>query len=151
MKKVIITIILCIALSLSACNMRRSYPFRQPVETITNIYITEISVSEQHEILEKDLVEIEDIGTFLSEFSALPCYQRWSDPQGIFGGCIVIKIVYESGEYDLNYIVGQARFVPGVGLCNNTGTFCFDKERYIELIQKYLPIDSDQWSSTHLY
>ena len=59
------------------------------------------------EIEQTTISTIDDIEVFLKDFSQVNCYLIYTDPKGIDDSALVIKIVYQDGEYELIDVRGQ--------------------------------------------
>lgn len=84
-----------------------------------------------------DLVQtVQDIESFLKDFSDVDCYNRISDPSCADQGTRIIKITYNNGDYEFIGASGQSNYKNGVYTYWG-GYHSFDDVCFEELLTKY--------------
>ena len=109
-----------------------------PKEEIESIVITAVTINEEMAIQQADCKEIENTTAFLLDFERIECDTWWGDPLGISKDCYAIKVIYQSGEYELITWNGKAEYRKDRGFRNYRGYFLFDELAYEKLIVSYM-------------
>lgn len=115
------------------------YRFLHSMEEIDAIEIVKIDIDNSTGIIEQiSICSIEDIDTFMDDFSRVTCYWHYSDPTAPGDDARVIKIGYNNGEYELIAADGQSQYTNDRLFQYYTGYRYFDEEQFDELISKYV-------------
>ena len=67
----------------------------------------------------------------------IDCYYHYTDPTGINENTTVIKVLYNSGEYELIDFGGQSTYTNENQYKHYAGYRYFDEEQFKNLITKY--------------
>lgn len=144
MKKYISIIILVFSLLCASCRHRETYKFLYGQDTISSISIVNISFPEgwkkTKEIIHTEISTIDNFPLFLKDFHNVDCYTYFGDPTGVTEegiSAIVIRIIYNNGDYELINYCGQAEYTNTNGLNFYAGFSVFDKDQFDQLIDKY--------------
>ena len=138
MKKLLCLFIVLIVVFAGGCSIKAAYKFLQSPTEISVIEIVKVSRDESTgEIEQTTISTIDDIEVFLKDFSQVNCYLIYTDPKGIDDSALVIKIVYQDGEYELIDVRGQTQYTDESGFRNYTGYRSFDDIEFKNLISKY--------------
>lgn len=141
MKKTIaILIAALLVMCLASCRVRREkYKLLNTEDSICDVSIVTVSFSEEDDIIQTEIKQINDINGFMDDFEEVPCYIYFGDPTGVteWGKeADVIKIAYDNGEYELINHNGQARYTLENGFSFYAGFSVFDKSSFNALIEK---------------
>ena len=112
----------------------------ESTETISEISIVHLSFDENSKLIENELSVIDDRQEFINSFRKIDCYVFFGDPLGVTPTGVeakVIKIAYESGEYELINWQGQAKYTAERGFQYYAGYSVFDQEQFEHLINDY--------------
>ena len=137
MKKGIVILLFVALLGVCSCTQKDVYELMHLQNEISFIAIVSISINENMEIEQTELQIINDTDAFLKEFRKVSCYTWWGDPIGLTEDDYVIKIVYQTGEYELIAWNGQAEYQTERGLRNYRGYNMFDEDEFKALISAY--------------
>ena len=138
-------VLLCIMLV--SCRKQELFQFLNPIEEITNISIVEINFGDENEIIQTEIVGIDDISAFINDFQKVNCYVYYGDPLGVTPegvDDIVVKIMYENGEYELINWSGQSEYTIQGGFSYYKGFNVFEEKQFEFLISKYQTTDENQ-------
>lgn len=128
--------ILLYSLMLVSCNRNVDYKFLHSTNEINAIEIVKVNGEfENNELKQEKIYDVENIESFLGEFEELDCSYIYTDPQGIEGEEVVIKIIYKNREYELIGAGGQATYTNEKKLKNYKGRYCFEKEQFEALVK----------------
>ena len=147
MKKVAVCIlVLSMLMGLSGCLsallFERDYRFMNEESEITTIEIVEIdpeAPNSEGEIIQATVGSVADVDAFLSEFSNLTCHETpiFASPNYFFESGLVIKFVYQNGDYELVGPHAQGHYTNGKGYNNYKGFFSFEDDEFTKLLEKY--------------
>ncbi len=133
-------------------NTKASYEFLREETAINKIEIVIINDFGEHNeesykigpIL-KVVLEIQEKDVFLDDFNLLRCYLRGYPhaAQGVSIGETAIKILYNTGEYEIIGVNGEGYYIYGGNNIDggwgyhNFGFYYFDETEFNVLIEKY--------------
>lgn len=132
-------ILLCFLLALS--KHRVTYRLLNEEEQICSISIVSIRFDEVGNMNQTEIQKIEDTDAFLDDFRKVDCYINFGDPTGVTeerAGAIVIKVLYENGEYELINWNGQAEYTLKWGFKFHKGFNFFEQKQFETLMNQYL-------------
>ena len=135
---IFIVVITC--LLFASCRHKETYAFLNSTDEIVGISVVKIFFSNNGEVIQTLVREIEDTKAFLDDFRAVDCYTHYSDPLGISPEGTedtVIKIIYKNDEYELINWLGQAEYTNEYGFRYYAGYSVFDEMQFEALIEKY--------------
>ena len=114
------------------------YDFLHPNSEIKSIEIVEIGLIDNNlpEPEQKNIRVIDDIASFLNDFSKIDCFERRTNPSRPREGCALIKITYNNKEYELIDYNGQSVFRDGYYYAYS-GWYSFDEDQFSALVSKY--------------
>ncbi len=137
-KRTMITFIVLILICLgTGCRKQYEYTYLYDKERITAIELVRFnSECEDYRNLEIVLT-IECIDDFLADFSKLSFYKTSLGPVGISENDVVIKFIYDNGDFELIHYHGQAQYVSELGSANNAGDGTFIEKDFKDLLEKY--------------
>lgn len=127
-KKILCLSLMCVIL-LFFQGCKTKYKFAKSTDEITKIEIVEI--------LDENIVvlkEVNDIQTFLGDFSNVECFSYFNDPVTEIQGKS-IKIYYSNEDIEIITIYAQQRYIKGKYL---NGFSYFDINGFENLINKYI-------------
>lgn len=127
-------------LSLTSCRYPKTYELLESTEAISEISVVQLSFDENSRLIENELSVIDDRQEFINSFRKIDCYVFFGDPLGVTPTGVeakVIKIAYESGEYELINWQGQAKYTADGGFRYYAGYSVFDQEQFERLINHY--------------
>ena len=130
-----------IIISLTSCRHPKTYQLLESTETISEISIVHLSFDENSKLIENELSVIDDRQEFINSFRKIDCYVFFGDPLGVTPTGVeakVIKIAYESGEYELINWQGQAKYTADGGFRYYAGYSVFGQEQFERLINHYI-------------
>ena len=142
MKKIMLIVVAISIFALISCRHREEYDFLNPKNEIDKIMIVHLSFSDENEMTETILNEIDDLTKFIDDFEDVPCYTYFGDPAGVTEEgteATVIKILYKNKDYELINWNGQAEYTTRGGLDYYSGFCVFDESQFSSLIATYLP------------
>lgn len=84
------------------------------------------------------ICSVEDKEALLKDLNKIKCSMHIGDPACIQPGCKAVKIIYNSGEYELIAYSGQAKYTLERGYQKHEGLRYFEKEDFEVFIQKYI-------------
>ena len=105
-----LSLMLCLSLSLTACNLNPSpYNFMHGIDEMQEIQIVHIELAKDQEFYAymiddcKILADIEDISEFIEKFNNDVLFERYlfGDPTHLGHGDYAIKITYNNGDFEL--------------------------------------------------
>lgn len=142
--KVFVLLSTCICV---ACVHNVEYTYMNDESTIDSIQIVDLVdfKEENYEFVQEEICEIENIDEFIEEFSEIDCHVHYGDPVQLEAGVIVVKVVYENGDYELIDATAQLKRRQGV---NHYGYRSFDREQFAELLKSYTAEDVDTEEDT---
>lgn len=142
MKKAFVIILLsALVVALSACRTPEKYDFLHPESEIAAVHIVEIQCAADGTESVTQLCEIEDSASFLAAFRAVDCYVYWGDPIGPYEKgetAVVVKVIYNNGDYELIAWNGQAEYTQENGYCHYAGFSVFDEDKFNSLLSSYI-------------
>ncbi|MBR2615634.1 MAG: hypothetical protein IKC69_03035 [Clostridia bacterium] len=135
-----IIIITTLHITLTSCVVKEANTFRDKLDEIESISIVELGEyrEERFAFSEKLLAEIPDPEEFKEKLADLDYKQIHGDPMGLKTGDVVIKIVYDNGDFDLIDRAAQLKYRAGRKKFVNYGYTAFEKEGFKALMGQYL-------------
>lgn len=133
-----ISVILLSVLCCCSCGLvKEANTYTDRLDEIQKITIVELLEydSDTYTYSEKQLREVLDVNVFMDEMLALKCDSNWGDPQQLQIGDVVIKLVYDNGDFDLINWRAQIKRRSGT---NRYGYMIFDEKEFDLLLSKYL-------------
>lgn len=132
MKKVLLSIgIFGLLIILSGCQKKVEYKFMYDQSEINTIEIIRVGEADESGVNEQEvLTSIDDINSFVDEFTQLTCYDHVGDPTGVYPDQIAIKVTYKNSEYELIAAGGQAHYTMKRQYVNYDGFYYFNKEEF---------------------
>lgn len=145
MKKLLCLFIVLIVVFAGGCSIKAAYKFLQSPTEISVIEIVKVSRDESTGEIEQTTVStIDDMETFLKDFSQVDCYfYYYANPTGIEDNALVIKIIYQDGEYELIDANGQSEYTDERGFHYYSGHHSFNEGEFENLISKYSEEESE--------
>lgn len=122
----------------SGCGLFGDQEYTCDVDNVVSVQIVHLDgfVKEEYRDEYTILCEIEDISGFVEQLESVEHSVNWGDPRPLGTDCIVIRIEYQNGDYDLLHEDAQTFHRSGQ---NNDGFFFFDDNQFQDLISEYLP------------
>lgn len=120
-----------------SCSFSHNYTYLHSEEMIVGIELVQFEIDNSDYTTFPSQKNIEDVDGFLSDFNRLDFYKSSLGPVGIVENSLVIKIVYENGDFELVHYNGQAKYTCELGSSNYCGRGTFEKEQFNALIEKY--------------
>lgn len=120
-----------------SCSFSHNYTYLHSEEMIVGIELVQFEIDNSDYTTFPSQKNIEDVDGFLSDFNRLDFYKSSLGPVGIVENSLVIKIVYENGDFELVHYNGQAKYTYELGSSNYCGRGTFEKEQFNALIEKY--------------
>lgn len=131
----LLALLICI---FSGCGLSGDQEYTCDVDNVVSVQIVHLDgfVKEEYRDEYTILCEIEDIPAFVEQLESVEHSVNWGDPRPLGTDCIVIRIEYQNGDYDLLHEDAQSFHRSGQ---NNSGFFFFDDNQFQNLISEYLP------------
>ena len=122
----------------SGCGLFGDQEYTCDVDNVVSVQIVHLGeiVEGEYRFAYTVLCEIEDIPAFVEQLESVEHSVNWGDPRPLGTDCIVIRIEYQNGDYDLLHEDAQTFHRSGQ---NNHGFFFFDDDQFQDLISEYLP------------
>ena len=144
LKSVILTcvsvalVLLSICISCCGCGpiikTETEFEFLNDISEISTIQIVVIKEFVPYsEPLYETICDIENKEEFLNEFLKIECHKRFSDPKETPKNKPLIRIMYNSDEYEFINYYGQCTSYSAYG--NNLS---LNKDQFISLVEKYV-------------
>ncbi len=141
-KRCAFILMLLLMLLLTSCRVKGKYPFLHSTDDIKEISIVEVSDGGMSGLSENELKIIENNSEFLDDFQKLNCYINLGEPVGAIAygkeSDIVIKILYDQGEYEYINWCGQSRYTDFYEFKYYMGRRFFEEDQFEEFIDKVL-------------
>lgn len=140
MKKSILCVCIVLLMLLTVgCEKRAYYRFLYNMEEINTIEIVKMDIDVLNGKFEQiPVCTIEDKAAFIDDFLQVDCFSLYNDPTAPGDDAIVIKIIYNSGEYELIAASGQSQYTKERQFQYYKGHRYFDKREFENLISKYV-------------
>ena len=140
MKRIILfSGILCIVFALlcCSCGLFGDRRYTCDVNAVESVQIVRLDkyVEGEYTYEYTVLCEITERSRFIEQLNDIKHSVNWGEPSQMDMGCVVIRIDYLNGDYDLLYPNAQCFHRSGV---NQYGYFFFDKEQFDEQISDYI-------------
>ena len=140
MKKILTFSVILFALFLTSCHASCTFPFMHPTEEISEIAVVDLSYVENGDVLQTELIAIEDVDGFLTEFRKVTCYVYFGDPSRPYksdDSTIVIRVTCANGEYQLIGFNGQCSYTLDHGLNIYDGIYCYRENEFMDFVRQY--------------
>lgn len=139
MKKYICFLVIASLLLLCGCVPDEKNTFRDHLDEIVSIQIVELTgYDESNRFAGTVIAEISDIEAFKEDLLNVEYHSLFGTPMELYVGYVVIKLTYNSGNYDLIHYSAQKEYREDR---SNYGHTVFDQQQFEELIEKHLPDD----------
>ncbi|MBQ6947967.1 MAG: hypothetical protein IJN42_07955 [Clostridia bacterium] len=141
-KKRICLLVILLLICCSGCQAQNSgYEYMYAPSSIMSIEIVELTGfdNDTYKFDENVLLEIEDSNSFISKLDQIPYTRRWNPPLTIEVGSIVIKITYDTGNFEYIHSNAQRTYDLKQGIYGiRDRNYCFDQPMFDALISQEL-------------
>ncbi len=141
MKKYSLIFCIVVSLFLVSCHTRSEFDYLHPTDEIAAVYIVNLQLLDDGELLQTERASITDVDFFISEFSQLECYVYYGDPVAPVSSekmVDAIKILYSNGDYELIAYNGKSEYTENKGFNLYAGYRIFNEDEFKNLISSYL-------------
>ena len=134
----VFAVCLFIITCLSSCSTKVDFPFYYDSPEISKIEIVDVGIITTNHVDIRAAYPVEDTEAFLNDFSEMDCYS-YMEPDSVESNSRIIKITYNTGEYELIGRNNYKRYTHNYEYFTNGVDCYFDEEQYAGLIEKYSP------------
>lgn len=141
-RKLICVLTFLFIIPLFACAVPESNTFRDKLDEIESISIVEVGEFDHENSLyfEIPLATVSELEEFAEKLAKLPYKYMFGDPVELVTGDVVIKIVYDNGDFDFIAWNAQRKYqFSESGVQAHYGFTLFDKAGFDALMDQYLP------------